>query len=124
MPNKYGFSYDNISTVKILNWEKIKKNTWLNRALSKDEDIYCHLCGCNSDNKYDDEDEFWIGFYEYDGHIEFSFSAYSGMCKYEFSNFYDPEEIDNEFDLYVQKNALKFLNMLIEESAISEPERK
>jgi len=36
------------------------------------------------------------------------------MCNYKFKTFYDKSEIENKWDLNVQINAIKYLNMLID----------
>ncbi len=75
----------------------------------------------DSGEKYDDEDEFWIGFNEEDNKIEYSFSCYGGMCGYNIKKFYSKYEIDNRFDLYVQVNAINWLNMMIDEGILGLP---
>ena len=121
-PNKYNWDCKNIKKIKILDWEKLKKFTWYNPATN----CYCHLEGCNDPRKmndkfkYDDEDEFWIGFYG-DGKVDFHFTSYGGMCGYEFKEFYKLKDMDNNFDLNVQINAIRYLNMLVEEGVIEKP---
>ena len=121
VPNKYGFTPKNIKKVTILDWDKLKKHTWHNEA-KKNGSWWCHLEGCRPVG--DDEDEFWIGFREDDNKIDFHFSYYEGMCSYRFDRFYDEHEIENKYDMQVQVNALKFLNMLVDEGIISKPENK
>ena len=121
-PNKYGFTPKNIKTVTILDWSKLKKYTWHNEAKIKTGNWWCHLEGSNPEGKkYSDDDEFWIGFREEDNKVDCYFSCYEGMCKYIFLNFYNEKEIDNKFDMQVQANTIKFLNMLVDEGAISAP---
>ncbi len=121
-PNKYGFTPENIKTVSILDWTKLKKHTWFNRAKIKTGKWWCVLVGCNAeDQKYDDSDEFWIGFREDDNKVDCYFSSHEGMCGYNFKKFYDVEEIDNQYDMRVQANTIKYLNMLVDEGIISRP---
>lgn len=121
-PNKYGFTPKNIKTVKVLDWERLKKLTWFNEALIKRGHWWCHLEGCNPEGqKYCDDDEFWIGFSE-EGKVDFWFSAMEGMCSYKFDKFYDAHEIENKYDMHVQANAIRYLNKLVDEGIISKPE--
>lgn len=43
------------------------------------------------------------------------------MCGYKFNEFYDVNEIENKFDMLVQVNAIKYLNMLIDEEILGLP---
>lgn len=112
-PNKYKLKPSNIKKLKILDWDKLKEHTWHNKAMLRG-DWYCHLEGCNIGGKYLDYDEFWIGFNQENNKIDFHFSSYDGMCNYKFKTFYDKSEIENKWDLNVQINAIKYLNMLID----------
>lgn len=117
--NKYHLSPNNIPNLQIADWDRLKEVTWHNVAMRDRGTWYCHLEGCNKEGQhYDDFDEFWIGFREEDDTIEFSFSANDGMCNYNIINFYDEKEIENEYDLRVQENAIKWLNTLIDEGIL------
>lgn len=70
--------------------------------------------------------EYWIGFYDedakaYAGKIRMHCSSFGGMCHYNFSKFYDPEEIDNSIDLEIQEKLLTRLNWLIDEKIVEIP---
>ena len=67
------------------------------------------------------EDEFWIGFNRKNDKIDFHFTSYEGMCGYKFNEFYNVNEIENKFDMLVQVNAIKYLNMLIDEEILGLP---
>jgi hypothetical protein len=122
IPNKYGFTPKNIKKVKVLDWKKLKQHTWFNQAMTKTGRWWCHLEGCNPEGKrYSDSDEFWIGFSE-EGKVDCHFTAYEGMCSYNFDKFYDINEIENKYDMQVQANAIRYLNMLVDEEIISKPE--
>lgn len=111
-PNKYKLTPDNIKRLKILDWDKLKKETWHNKA-KKNGNWWCHLEGSNLNGKYDDEDEFWIGFREEDNKVDYTFSCRSGMCKYLFKEFYKADSIENVFDMNVQANTIRWLNEMI-----------
>ncbi len=117
VPNKYDLTIEKIKQLRVIDWDALKKFTWFNQAMSKP--CWCRLQGCNDLNKpYDDEDEFWIGFYE-DGTVDCNFYSYGGMCGYEFPKFYDAKYIENRFDLNVQVNAIRYLNMLLDEKIVA-----
>ena len=117
-PNKYQLVPAGIKHLKILDWEKLKSCTWINVA-KKNGSWYCHLEGCQTPNaKYCDEDEFWIGFREYDNKIDCHFSSYGGMCNYMFEKFYDVKAIENIYDLWVQINTVNWLTKLIDEGVL------
>ena len=113
VPNKYDLTPKRISKLKILDWPRLKQHTWYNLAKT-DGNWWCHCEGCSLDGKYNDEDEFWIGFNERNNKIAYDFSSYGGMCGYEFEKFYDAADIENEYDMNVQINTLKWLNMMID----------
>ena len=39
--------------LKVLDWDKLKKNTWYNDAMEKTGEWYCHLEGSNGSGLYD-----------------------------------------------------------------------
>lgn len=116
-PNRYNLTPKKIKKLKILDWGKLKENTWLNNA-KLDGTWWCHLEGCNDGEKYDSEDEFWIGFNEDNNTIDSNFTSYEGMCLYNFKKFYNSAEINNKYDMQVQVNAIKWLNMMIDEGIL------
>lgn len=120
-PNKYNLTPKDIKKLKVIDWDKLKKKTWFNEAmyLSNNKDVvWCHLEGCEKPgHKPCDYDEFWIGFYE-DGRVKYSFTCFEGMCSYNIEKFYDVNEIENKYDMGVQVNAIRWLNMMIDEGII------
>ena len=66
----------------------------------------------------DDMDEFWIGFNMKNGEVDYWFSSYEGMCGYTFNEFYKADEIENKWDMNVQVNAMRYLNMLLDEGIV------
>jgi len=115
-PNKYNLTPKSIKKLKILDWDRLKKHAWHNEAMKDTGNWWCHLEGCNLNGKYDDFDEFWIGFNENNNKINCHFSAMEGICSYNFEKFYT--ETENKYDLNVQVNAIKYLNMLIDEKIL------
>ena len=120
VPNKYNLTRNNLKSLKILDWERLKQKTWLNEAMAKDDKApwWCHLEGSNGGGWCDDADEFWIGFSESTNEIAFHFTCYEGMCHYNFNEFYKMSEIDNEWDMNVQVNTMRWLNMMIDEGIL------
>lgn len=114
-PNKYDLTPQKIKKLKILDWKRLKKHTWYNNA-KKSGKWWCHLEGCQIKGNYNDYNEFWIGFNEKDNKIDCNFSCWNGMGNYKFDEFY--KEIENKYDLQVQVNAIKYLNMLIDEGIL------
>lgn len=115
-PNKYNLTPAKIKTLKVLDWERLKNYTWYNQAMKDTGDWWCHLEGCQLNGKYNDSDEFWIGFDEKSGRIDYSFTCWEGMGSYIFDEFYKGTE--NKYDLQVQVNAIKYLNMLLDEGIL------
>lgn len=119
VPNKYNLTIKSIKKLKVNDWGVIKKKCWQNIAMSKEGNWWCHLEGCqNGKKEYDDFSEFWIGFNEKDNSVDCHFTTYEGMCSYIFDNFYDIKEIENQADMNVQVNALRFVNNLIDKGAL------
>lgn len=113
-PNKYCLTPKNIKKLKILDWNRLKQHTWHNTAMKGN--WWCHLEGCNLTGAYNDYDEFWIGFNEDNNKIDLHFTTWEGMGSYKFSEFY--KDTEDKFDLHVQVNAIKYLNMLLDEGIL------
>ena len=119
VPNKYNIKPDDIKKLKVLDWDKLKKKTWYNEAMKKTGEWYCHFEGSNGGGFYgDDEDEFWIGFNKKNGKVDYNFHAGEGMYRYTFDEFYKANEIETKWDMNVQVNAMRYLNMLIDEEIV------
>ena len=118
VPNKYNLKPKDIKKLKILDWGRLKKETWLNKAKLSGT-WWCHLEGCQKPGqKYDEENEFWIGFNEDNNKIDYQFYSYSGMCGYIFKKFYDAREIENDCDMMIQVNTIQWLNKMIDEGIL------
>ena len=119
VPNKYNIKPEDIKKLKVLDWDKLKKYTWYNEAMKKTGEWYCHLEGSNGGGIYgNNEDEFWIGFNKKNGEVDYWFVSYGGMCDYTFDEFYKSNSIENKWDLNVQVNTLRYLNMLLDEKIV------
>lgn len=119
VPNKYNLHPADINKLKVLDWDKLKKICWHNDAMRNTGSWWCHLEGCNAPNsKYDDFSEFWIGFNETTGKVRYHFTTAEDMCSYSFSAFYSPKSIYNKYNMQVQVNAMRFLNMLLDEGIV------
>lgn len=58
-PNKYNLTPKNIKTIKVLDWDRLKKDayTWKNTAMNSP--CWCHIEGCQKEGqKFDDEVNF------------------------------------------------------------------
>ncbi len=124
-PNKYRLTPKSIKRLRVKDWERLKEKTWHNAAIGN---CWCHVCGCNHPGEpYDGFNEFWIGFYE-NGKIDYNFMAWGGMAVYRFDEFYDIGQIENQKDMRVQANALRYLNALIDEGIVeagsNEPKKR
>lgn len=124
-PNKYHLTPKSIKKLRILDWDRLKTLTWHNDAMTRKGSWWCHLEGCqppDSKRQYDDVDEFWIGFDEENNRIDYSFTCAEGMLGYKFDEFYSIDGIENKFDMFVQVNAIKWLNMMIDEGILGLPQ--
>lgn len=117
-PNKYNLTPSNIEKLKILNWEELKKYL-RHKIVLKDGVWWEHFEGCNFDNdKYDDYSQFRIVFNEKSNKIICGFTTYFGCKDYIFNEFYKIKDIEQERDLYVQINTIKYLNMLLDKGIL------
>ena len=123
-PNKYNLTPNSIKELVIKDWDKLKTKTWKNDAMKKTGTWWCRLIGCNDrrkgKSKFDDEDEFWIGFREEDNKINCYFTSFGGMCGYEFDEFYKAKDIENDYDMNVQVNTIAWLNELLDEGILEQ----
>lgn len=117
-PNKYNLTPSKIEKLKILNWEELKKYL-RHKIVLKDGVWWEHFEGCNFDNdKYDDYSQFRIAFNEKGNKIICGFTTYFGCKDYIFNEFYKIKDIEQERDLYVQINTIKYLNMLLDKGIL------
>lgn len=130
-PNKYNLTPKNIKTVKVLDWDRLKEHTYTLYDKAMDSLCWCHFEGCQNEGQpYDNKNEFWIGFFA-DGEVDYYFTTlFTDFCKYNcffyrdyynFEKFYSIKSIENPYNMQAQANAIKYLNMLIDEKIISPP---
>lgn len=128
-PNKYNLTPKNIKTIKVLDWDRLKEYT--SDYTKRHNQFCCHLEGCEREGQpFNNKNEFWIGFFV-DGEVVCYFTTlFTDFCKnnyfsysdyYNFEKFYSIKSIKNPYDMQVQVNAIKYLNMLIDEKIISPP---
>lgn len=121
--NKYNLTVQDLKRLRVGNRDKICAPLfWRNNAISG----WC-ISGTTIKNRKDDEfgtyDEFWIGVYDedaksYAGKIRVTFSAYGGMCHYNFKKFFDYSEIEHEMDLEIQEKFIETINKLLDEQIL------
>ena len=80
----------------------------------------------SKDMEFGTYSEFWLGVYDedaksYAGKVRHNFTAYGGMCGYNFKKFFNFAEIENELDLIIQEMAIEKLNHLIDEGILILP---
>lgn len=127
--NKYSLDWEKIKTLQVGNRELIKKfaleipNSKARVYRNDLIDAWCFL-GTTSDRMA--ESQFWIGIYDekstkethrwnVSGNFDFHLTAYMEMCHYQFTTFFNPDEINgNRFDLEIQEKFLATLNELID----------
>lgn len=128
-PNKYNLTPKNIKTVKVLDWDRLKEHT--SDYTKMHNQFCCHLEGCEKEGQpFNNKNEFWIGFFV-DGEVVCYFTTlFTDFCKYNyfsyrdyynFEKFYSIKSIENPYNMQVQVNAIKYLNMLIDKKIISPP---
>ena len=111
--NKYELTIPKIKKLKV-NREKLNDNInlfWRNNVIG----AYCI-------SQYTDRKEYgsyWIGIYDigapsFAGKFRFSLSVWQDMCRYDFENFFDEEDIENEDDLILQEKFLTKINELLD----------
>jgi len=121
--NKYNLKPKDIQNATVINNDRIKQSPfWRNDVVG----AWClseTTIKSSADDMYCSYDEYWIGFYDekcksYAGKIRLTCSSYGGMCGYNFKEFFNPKEIENEFDLEIQEKLLARLNWLIDENIV------
>lgn len=120
--NKYNLTPQNIKKLKFNRAQIGEPLFWRNNVIN----AWCitkTTIRNSKDAEFGTYNEFWLGIYDddakaYAGKLRVSFSAYGGMCKYEFKKFFDPSEIENELDLQIQEQAISVLNELIDKQIL------
>ena len=118
-PNKYNLTPSKIEKLKILNWEELKKYSHYERRITDGDEWWYHFEGCNLNNYiYNDFSKFWIAFNKRNNKIICGFTTYFDCKDYIFNEFYKIKDIEQERDLYVQINTIKYLNMLLDKGIL------
>lgn len=124
--NKYNLKPKDICRAVILDEKRIhQKPFWRNNVVS----AWCLSEGVGEGYFGGSIDSYWIGFYDkdaksYAGKIRLDCYAYEDMASYTFKKFFDPAEIENEWDLQLQEKLLKQINWLIDEKIIEIPRKE
>jgi hypothetical protein len=109
--NKYNLKFKDIKQLKIADRTKICEPLFWRNDVVK---AWCIIGGVGTDTyPVCDRHEYWIGIYDNDK-IKCDCSCYSGMCGYNFKEFYNPSEIECEQDLKLQEMLLDKINQLID----------
>lgn len=116
--NKYNLTIKDIRKLKIGDRNKICEPLfWRNSIIN----AWCIIdtAGTYYDKKNGTDNEYWIGIYDedaesYAGKFRFYFSAYGGMCKYEFNKFFQEKDIESPLDLEIQEKFLLKINELVD----------
>ena len=121
--NKYNLTMKDCRHLAVKDRSKICEPLfWRNDVIN----AWC-ISGSTAKNAKEDEygcyNEFWLGIYDedakaYAGKVKVQFSAYGGMCHYNFKKFYNYSEIENEIDLEVQEMFLEKINVLLDEGIL------
>ena len=118
--NKYYLKVSDIKRMKVADESKIKEPLfWRNNVIN----AWCisKSIGTDADRRFCADNEIWFGIYDkpyYGRRIHFHANCWGGMCRYNFKEFFNTKEVENERDLETQEEALKILNMLLDEGII------
>ena len=118
--NKYNLKVSDIKKMIVVDETKLCEPLfWRNNVIN----AWCisKSIGSNADRRFCSDNGIWFGIYDkpyYGKRVHFDATAWGGMAKYVFKEFFNPKEIENERDLETQEEALKVLNMLLDEKII------
>ncbi|MBQ7764992.1 hypothetical protein IJ384_06485 [bacterium] len=114
--NRYSLTIKDIKALKVGNRELVGPPLfWWNNVIS----AWCIL-GVAGPCR---ENEFWIGIYtedapKYKGKFRFSITCFGGMCSYNFNKFFQPNDIEDEYDLIIQEKFLDKINELLDKGIL------
>lgn len=120
--NKYNLTVPIIRKLQVGDRSKVgKPGFWRNNVIG----AWC-ISEIAAPSRFGDETSYWIGIYDedakaYAGKFRFSFETHGGMCGYTFTKFFQEKDIDNEWDLIIQKKFLAKINFLLDEGILKLP---
>ena len=112
--NKYNLTIKDIECFVLIDLEKLKSRTWRNNVIN----AWCYNKGFGKGYYGGSMNDIYICIFDkpYKGKmINVDCLCMEGMCGYIFSEFYCPQDIDNELDLLSQEAVLEFANWLLDE---------
>lgn len=112
--NKYNLKPKDITHATVLDENRLReKPFWRNDVVN----AWCLSDGCGVGFYGDYINSYWVGFYD-EGRIKLMCSACEDMCNYDFKTFFNPNDIENEYDLCLQEKLLERINWLLDEKII------
>lgn len=120
--NKYHLTIPKIRKLRVGDRSKVGKPLfWRNNVIG----AWCIIENA-APSSFGDETSYWIGIYDddaksYAGKFRFEFTTYGGMCGYTFQKFFQPKDLECEWDLLIQEKFLAKINELIDEGILVFP---
>ena len=111
--NRYNLTYSAIQKLKVGNRKFVGPPLFFwNASISA-------WCIYEASDKQYRENTYWIGIFTndapaYPGEFRFGFSNFTGICTYEFEEFFEPSNIYDEYDLIIQEMFLAKINLLLD----------
>ena len=121
--NKYNLNMKDIKSLKIKDRTKISKPLFWRNNIVKAWCISGNTIKNRKDEEYGTYNDFWIGIFDNDK-IKVDCSAYGGMANYNFTEFFNYNEIEYEMDLEIQEKLLETVNSLIDDGILEISEVK
>jgi hypothetical protein len=121
--NKYKIQPNDFENFVVIDRKQLKEPLfWRNNVVSAwciSVDTIKNL----ADEEYGTYNSFWLGIFDEDaeenaGKVCMNFSAYGGMCSYNFDRFFEEDGIENPIDLEIQEKAMAVLNNLLDKKII------
>lgn len=116
VPNKYKLTPEKIRHLKVLDVAATHRKPFHMNPNYPEEPA---VCGGIWEEGY--EDAWWYLRVNDEGVVAFTVTVME-LCKYEFEEFYNFDEIDNEIDLRIQEMILERLNQLIDDGVLGLPD--
>lgn len=120
--NKYNIKFSDISKLEITDRTQLCEPLFWRNSVIKAWCISESTVKNNNDSRYGTYNDYWIGIYDEDSTLKRKLkvfcSAYGGMTNYKFTEFFDYEEIEHEYDLEIQEKLLSKINELIDKKIL------